>query len=293
MIRSVLICLVIWLGPSSIASAQQAIPDATIVWREQGARFGGFSGIEVTAQGAKLVGITDKGNWITADLTRLDGRLTGARMTGFGPLLAISGKRLTGRNADSEGLALGPGGEFYVSFEGFHRVRRYDRIDGPAANVTAAAEFAGLQNNSSLEAMAVDKDGTLYTIPERSGALERPFPVFRFRNGTWDSKLSLRRDGDFLVVGADFGPDGRFYILERSYNVVGLFTTRVRSFDLSAEGFKDERVVLETRTGQLDNMEGISVWEDDQGVTRITMVSDDNFRILQRTMLVEYVLPPK
>jgi hypothetical protein len=46
----------------------------------------------------------------------------------------------------------------------------------------------------------------------------------------------------------------------------------------------------ETPCGDLDNMEGISVWRDGDGRTRVTLISDDNFFPLQQTMLVEYVL---
>ena len=37
-------------------------------------------------------------------------------------------------------------------------------------------------------------------------------------------------------------------------------------------------------------MEGISVWRDAAGRTRVTLISDDNFFALQRTVIVEYLL---
>ena len=58
---------------------------------------------------------------------------------------------------------------------------------------------------------------------------------------------------------------------------------------LTAEGPKDEEILLTTRPLQYDNLEGISVWDDGQGI-RLTMISDDNFLIVQRTELVEYRL---
>ena len=47
-----------------------------------------------------------------------------------------------------------------------------------------------LQDNSGLEALAIDADGALYAIPERSGDWERPFPVYRLRDGAWDTTSS-------------------------------------------------------------------------------------------------------
>ena len=91
-------------------------------------------------------------------------------------------------------------------------------------------------------------------------------------------------------MDADFGPDGKFYLLERDFGWLTGFATRIRRFTLGPNGFSDEVTLIETPFGELDNMEGISVWRDDAGRTRITLISDDNFFPLQRTMFVEYVL---
>jgi hypothetical protein len=41
---------------------------------------------------------------------------------------------------------------------------------------------------------------------------------------------------------------------------------------------------------QIDNMEGLAVHRDGRGRTIITMVSDDNGSILQRTLLLQFAL---
>jgi hypothetical protein len=277
-------------GAPAEAGAPRLVPDAQVVWSDGTVGFGGFSGIEVEEDGGGLLAVSDRGHWARAILLREGGRLTGARLTGFGPLHAMSGDELTGDEIDAEGLAVDAKGRAYVSFESFHRIRRYDRPDGPAVRVPSHPAFARLQANSALEALALDAAGTLYAIPERSGALERPFPVYRLRDGRWDRSLSIPREGTFLVAGADFGPDGRLYVVERDFQWLRGFATRVRSFALGPDGFHDEALLLQTRFGDLDNMEGISVWRDPGGRIRVTLISDDNFFLLQQTVLVEYVL---
>lgn len=264
--------------------------DSRVVWQAGATGFGGFSGVAVWDDGTRLAAVSDRGHWATGDIVRSDGHMTGVRLTGFGPLLAISGEPLSGEDVDAEGFAVDREGRSFVSFEAFHRIRRYDQLDGPAAAVPSPPAFSRLQNNSGIEALAVDGAGALYAVPERSGQLERPFPVFRFSDGEWDRGLSIPREGPFLVVDADFGPDGAFYLLERDFEWLGGFATRIRRFTLGAAGFGNETTLLETPLGSLDNMEGISVWRHPDGSIRLTLIADDNFFALQDTAVAEYVL---
>lgn len=286
-----LLVLILALAAAGAAAAGPTLVfDAQVSWRDPDPRFGGFSGIEVMDDGAALVAISDRGSWARAEMIREDGRLTGLRTTGIGPLLGIDGGALAPPNADAEGLALAPDGSLYVSFEAFHRIRRYRDIAGPAEDVPAHPDFRRLQSNSGLEALAIDTAGAIHAVPERSGAWERPFPVYRLQGDAWDTDLALRRDGTFLVTGADFGPDGRLYLLERDFRWLGGFATRVRSFRPGPDGLADEQTLLETGFGALENMEGISVWRDPTGRTRVTLIADDNFFVLQRTVVAEYLL---
>jgi hypothetical protein len=41
---------------------------------------------------------------------------------------------------------------------------------------------------------------------------------------------------------------------------------------------------------QIDNMEGLSVHRSASGETVLTLVSDDNFSIIQRTILLQFTL---
>jgi hypothetical protein len=117
-------------------------------------------------------------------------------------------------------------------------------------------------------------------------------PVYRYRAGKWDQTLTLPRTKGFDPVGADFGPDGRFYLLERGFHGILGFSNRVRSFALGSNAFTDERLEMQSAAGTHDNLEGIAVWQDKHGDIRLTMISDDNFFWAQRSEIVEYRVFP-
>jgi hypothetical protein len=259
-------------------------------WQMDDPAFGGFSAIELTQDGQHFTALTDRAHLMQGHLTRdSTGQITAITPGPLTLLRGIEGAPLTDKTTDSEGLALAPQGGFYVSFEGYHRIRHYPAADQPATNVPSHPDFAGLQLNSGLEALSIDGRGHLFTLPERSGALDRPFPVYRFDGQGWDIPFHIPRSGAFLPVGADFGPDGRLYLLERALTGPG-FRSRIRRFDVTGDRVNAEEVVLQTSTAQHDNLEGLSVWQDAQGRIRLTMIADDNFKFFQRTEIVEYAI---
>ena len=248
---------------------------------------GGLSGLEITETGNRLFAIGDRGQIVTARVERDAEGMLGLSDLRVWPLRNPDGKEVHGLSADAEGLALAEDGTLFVSFEGRGRVWRYAEPGGPATYLPRHPDFDRLQTNSGLEALAVDARGRLYTLPERSGALTRPFPVYRLAGGTWDQPFSVPRRGGFLPVGADIGPDGRFYLLERAFNGFS-FRSRVRRFDLGETHLSGVVTLLETPLFARGNLEGLSVWRDGSGVLRLTMVADDNDNALQRRELVEY-----
>lgn len=252
-------------------------------WTDDDPRFGGFSAIEVTAD--SFVAISDRALFITGTFERSGDRITGITSGPLIPMTGPGGRALSRPESDSEGLAIAPDGTIYVSFEWMHGIRSFAAVDAPGSDLMTSAAFDWMQTNTGLEALAIDADHALYVIPERSGAVNQAFPVYRLQDGIWDQPFNLPRRGSFLVVGADIGPDGRLYLLERDFLGIG-FRSRIRRFDLTGGA---EQVILETRLRQHDNLEGISVWQDDRGL-RMTMIADDNLNRLQRTEIVEYRL---
>jgi hypothetical protein len=282
--RLCLVALLLTGWTTATAAADQASLVGSYTWSMSDPAFGGFSAIHVYPDGERFLALSDRAVVVEGRFLREGEAITGIEAGPFVPLPDEVGDPIDGLRADSEGLAVAPDGTRYISFEGVSRVRIEDRGDGLPERLPRHPDFAGLQSNASLEALAIGPDGALYTIPERSGRATRPFPVYRYLDGDWSIPFYLPRRGAFLVSGADIGPDGMLYVLERDFTGIG-FRSRVRRFDLAGGS---EEVLLETMTGVHDNLEGISVWRDAAGDLRLTMISDDNFRFFQITQIVEY-----
>lgn len=275
--------------------APARLPVSRIIWTQAGDDlFGGFSAIEVAPDALTFVAVSDAGAFVRGRLTRdAAGMITAVQASGPTQRLRDeTGAYLGDAGNDTEGLALLPDGTAFVSVEGPARILRYLRIDGPSRVLPIPGEFRAMQRNSSLESLGVARDGTLYTIPERSGRVDRPFPVFRFRDGKWDKPFDLPRDGTLLPVALDIGPDGRLYVLEREFLGLAGFRARLRSFAIGTTGLTDERRVLDTDTGQHGNLEGVSVWRNAAGHLVATMIADDNYKWFLATEIVEYDLGP-
>ncbi|WP_180955906.1 esterase-like activity of phytase family protein [Monaibacterium marinum] len=286
MSRSLLLVMAL-LGGCVAAQADTAQRVSQIEWNGQGAEFGGLSGLLIGPDGQSLIAVSDKGLLITAALQRdADGTLRGVVEQERHRLISPAGQVMFDKDADAESLAW-QGDRLLISLERRNAIWAYDALGGTPVEVPVPQGITALQFNSGVEAMANLPDGTVLAIPERSGALDRPFPVFRLRDGVWDSDLQIPREPPYLPTAADIGPDGRLYVLERDFTGLG-FRVQVRSFAIGDQITDMQRVL--SPTTDMDNAEGMDIWRDPAGQLRMTIISDDNFLFLQRTLLTEYVL---
>ncbi|AXT27906.1 esterase-like activity of phytase family protein [Ruegeria sp. AD91A] len=267
-----------------------ATHQGSFAWRHQADWFGGFSALHISDNGQQMMALSDRARLVTARIERLDGEITGLRILGHWPVLSSNGHIMSGGVGDSEGIAAALDGGFYISFEGVHRVAHYSAPGTKARVLPRPQAFQDLADNGSFEGLAIDGRGRLYTLPETNRTARGDIPVYRWNGQTWSTPFVLPQRGWFKPVAADFGPDGRFYVLERSLSVIG-FRSRLRRWDLAGNVPNAEETLFETGAGAHDNLEGLSIWRDDNGHLRATMISDDNFLALQRTELVEYLLP--
>lgn len=286
------LALALHLTAAPVAAAPRAEVRGVYHWTKNDSNFGGLSGFDLYPDGRRFRAVTDRGYTVAGTLTRgAGGWVTDVASGPMQPLRDGKGKPVSGREIDAEGLALGPGDSFLVSYELEHRIVLYPDAESPAALYSRpiARDLATLYINEGVEALALSDDGDLYGITERPLAPgSRLYPVLRLRHGIWTIPFHIRKDGNWMATGADFGPDGRLYMLERDYwGFVG-FKTRIRRFTVTEDSIGQEQILFRSRAGQFENLEGLAAWTGPDGAIWLTAVSDDNFNPFQKTTLVDF-----
>jgi hypothetical protein len=89
-------------------------------------------------------------------------------------------------------------------------------------------------------------------------------------------------------------PGGDLLLLERKFALLGGIGIRIRRIALAAiapGAIVDGPSIFDADLGQeIDNFEGLDVHVTPEGDTVLTLVSDDNFSAIQRTLLVQFTL---
>ncbi|OUS19576.1 hypothetical protein A9Q95_15055 [Rhodobacterales bacterium 59_46_T64] len=282
--------LCLFLSGPTEAQNPDAVFLSRYVWHDPARAFGGISGIDLAPDGRAFRAISDRGNLLSGRLRREDGQIIGVDDLRIVQLRNGFGTPLRGAMQDSEGLVWDGGPNVVISFEGNHRLAMFDADGLLRRQLPLAREFLSFESNQGMEALALGPEGALYTVAE-AVAQDGKSTLYRFDGTRWTVAFRFAGDGEFLPVGADFGPDGALYLLERDFTGLG-FRSRVRRFDLGDGTAQagDGQVLWQSRAREFDNLEGVSVWRDGAGNLRLTMVSDDNFMRFQRTELVEFVI---
>ena len=115
-------------------------------------------------------------------------------------------------------------------------------------------------------------------------------------------RFGLKRRNNFDITAAEFLPNGDLLVLERRFSLTQGSAVRIRRIsqhDLTMENIRRgillDGVDLMTAdlTHQIDNMEGMTVWQRADGTAMISLISDDNLNFFQRTLLLEFELRPE
>jgi hypothetical protein len=265
-------------------------------------RFGGLSGLRLDAKGERFISFSDKGQWFTGRIVYEGRAMTRLADVETAPMLGAGGKPITAHGwYDSESIAL-DGSLVYIGLERANKVLRFDfskgftRAWGEVVPLPLAA--SRLPNNKGLEALVfVPKGqplaGTLIAISERG--LDGNGNLIAFLvGGATPGQFGVRRTADFDVSDAVLLPAGDLLILERKFSWtsgVGIRIRRIPLRSVAPGAVIDGPSIFEADLGnEVDNMEGIDAHVTEQGETVLTMISDDNFSMIQRTLLLQFTL---
>jgi hypothetical protein len=255
-------------------------------------RFGGLSGLWLSPDGTELIAVSDRGTLWRASLDHAaDGRLIGLR-----DWQAVEPGSAAGDPPRRDAEALAPAGAdgLVIAYEGTHRLRRLALADltAPAA---ALPTPLGLDrpSNHGIEALAELPDGALLALAE--GRLVGSGDLHAWLiDGDRALPLSYAASGGYLPTGAD-RLDDTIFVVERRFSLLRGFATRIVTLPV-AEVRPGARLIgrrlAELRAPLLgENFEAIAARRGPDGRVLLYLVSDDNFIVLQRTLLLQLSLP--
>jgi hypothetical protein len=225
--------------------------------------------------------------------------MTGLADVEAAPMLGPDGKPILARGwFDSESIAL-DGSFVYIGLERVNKVLRFDFSKGftrSRGEVVPLPPAAGrLPFNKGLEALVfvpggMPLAGTLIAISER-GLDARGNLIAFLVGGATPGQFSVRRTENFDVSDAVLLASGALLILERKFSWpsgIGIRIRRIALTSVAPGAVVDGPSIFEGN--EVDNMEGIDAHVTPEGETVLTMVSDDNFSPLQRTLLLQFTL---
>jgi hypothetical protein len=264
-------------------------------------QFGGLSGIRVSANG-KFLAITDKAHWLRGRIVYRGDAPAGITDAEVAPMLYADGRPITARGwYDTEALAE-DGGSVYVALERVHRILKFDYgkrgLLARATLVPVPPEMRRLTSNKGIECVQVAPKGSpmagaLIAISERSLDASKNIRAFLI-GGPKPGPFSVKPSNEFDVVDCARTPNSDLLILERHFSWrrgVAMRLRRVALSEIVPGAVIEGTLLISADMGfQIDNMEGLSVHRAANGDTVLTLVSDDNFSIIQRTILLQFTL---
>jgi hypothetical protein len=264
--------------------------------------FGGLSGLRLDAKGERFIAISDKGSWFTGRIVYNGREMTGLDDVEASPMLGPDGRPITARGwFDSESIAL-DGSMVYVGLERVNQVLRFDfakgftRAAGEVVTLPPAARK--LPFNKGLEALVMVPKGfalagTLLAISERG--LDAQGNILAFLvGGKTPGQFTVRRTDNFDISDAVLLPSGDLLLLERKFSLLGGIGIRIRRIPLASVApgavINGPSIFNADLGNEIDNMEGIDAHVTPDGETVLTLVSDDNFSMIQRNLLLQFTL---
>jgi hypothetical protein len=227
----------------------------------------------------------------------VNGKLTDLTDWNIQPILSTTGAPVTDPLYDAEALARASDGSFLIAFEGFHRIWRYApppaTFDSLPVPVAVPPDLAKAPFNGGLECTAVMPDGGILAVTEEYANPDGTFKGWLLEDDRF-GELSYLPSNGFQVSDCAALKHGDVIFLERRYVPLGILFARLKlvkavNIRPGAKLAGEELLRLEYPL-EVDNFEGVAVQEDPRKGTTIYLVSDDNYNVFQRTLLLQFRL---
>lgn len=269
---------------------------------------GGLSGLVISDAGRSFLSLSDDGVMVRARLDRDEsGRPIGLSAASIRRLVTSKGPLPRNKAlSDTESIDVftDDGGRRFgvVSFEQRPMVMvgplEADGFVGVLTAMDLPKDVRRLQANRGLESVAAlpagnSLGGRFIILAEEAerGATTVDQPGWVI-GGVAPLGFRVRRLNGYDLTDAKIGPDGRLYVLERTFSLAEGVRCRIRSFSLSdirPGAVIDGDTIFEASLAEeIDNMEGLAIWKTASGETRISLISDDNHLFIQRTLYLEF-----
>ena len=264
--------------------------------------FGGLSALRVEPDGSHFLSLTDNGSWVRGRILYQDGRPSGIADAEMAPILGPDGRPLAERHwYDTESLAEFEG-TLYVGIERVEKIVRFNYArDGLAARgvpIKVPDDFKTFKYNKSLECLTVPPRGSplagqLIAVTERSLDAQGNHRSYVL-DGDKVTRFSVLRSDEFDVSDCAILPPADLLLLERRFSYSRGLALRIRRIPLVSIKpgalIDGKPLITADLAYQIDNMEGIAVHTNAAGETILTLISDDNFSVLQRNLLLQFAL---
>lgn len=294
-----------------IAVAPTALPDTVdfLVGYELAAVDPGFeriSGVELTE--TRLIASTKGGEFIAIAVQRgEDGAIVGWGAGEITPQLDADGAPFGADGPQAEALALDPvSGLIWTAHELDDRILGRRELDAAAIAMIEELPDNVTAPLGGVRGLAVARDRSLIAIvasPVRddetpSGPITGPVVGWRLAVDRAE-RFEIERSSAFEPTGADFGPDGAFYLLEAREGGSGrIGAFRIRRFSAAAmrdleDGAKlgPGDVVLElTDAAPIGRMEALSVDAGADGGVVLTVIAGDGGGDAGPTRILQFQL---
>lgn len=270
-------------------------------------RFGGLSDIVVSADGSRLLAVSDCGRGFVAHLDYdAAGNLASLDEGRLVELAGPGGRALEADEVDAEALAFDTRGSgLLVGFEGRPRVWRYPPTLAGSPEVLGKPDLGECRGNRGLESVVGLDDGRLLLLCEGRGVHPSSSPGWVGAGTAWTARAYPLDSGGvgfgdvYRPTSAAVLPGGDVLVLERRYPPLGARIRRLSKANVEGTGaFEPLEVAVLEPPLTLDNLEGIATRRGARGETLIYVLSDDNgcakgsamVTRLQRTLLLLFAL---